>query len=66
MLTLYQRLIFGYVLLLSLLLAVGLHDALSLHQAAALDQQRLFPPRLQRRYALDSPAGLPPSRPFPP
>ena len=39
MLTLYQRLIFGYVLLLSLLLAVGLHDALSLHQAAALDHQ---------------------------
>jgi signal transduction histidine kinase/HAMP domain-containing protein len=39
MLTLYQRLIFGYVLLLALLLAVGLHDSLSLHQAAALDQQ---------------------------
>ena len=39
MLTLYQRLIFGYVLLLSLLLAVGVHDALSLHQAAALDHQ---------------------------
>ncbi len=39
MLTLYQRLIFGYVLLLPLLLAVGLHDSLSLHQAAALDHQ---------------------------
>ena len=39
MLTLYQRLIFGYVLLLSLVLAVGLHDSLSLHQAAALDHQ---------------------------
>src|SRR5271156_4490662 len=39
MLTLYQRLIFGYVLLLALLLAVGLHDSLSLHQAAALDHQ---------------------------
>ena len=39
MLTLYQRLIFGYVLLLSLLLAVGLHDSLSLHKAAALDHQ---------------------------
>ncbi len=37
MLTLYQRLIFGYVLLLALLLAVGLHDSVSLHQAAALD-----------------------------
>jgi signal transduction histidine kinase/HAMP domain-containing protein len=39
MLTLYQRLIFGYVLVLALLLAVGLHDSLSLHQAAALDQR---------------------------
>jgi signal transduction histidine kinase len=39
MLTLYQRLIFGYVLLLALVLAVGLHDSLSLHQAAALDHQ---------------------------
>lgn len=39
MLTLYQRLIFGYVLLLALLLAVGVHDARSLHQAAALDHQ---------------------------
>jgi NtrC-family two-component system sensor histidine kinase KinB len=39
MLTLYQRLIFGYVLLLALLLAVGLHDSVSLHQAAALDHQ---------------------------
>jgi two-component system, NtrC family, sensor histidine kinase KinB len=37
MLTLYQRLIFGYVLLLGLLLAVGVHDVLSLHQASALD-----------------------------
>jgi two-component system, NtrC family, sensor histidine kinase KinB len=39
MLTLYQRLIFGYVLLLGLLLAVGVHDAMSLHQASVLDQQ---------------------------
>jgi signal transduction histidine kinase len=39
MLTLYQRLIFGYVLLLALLLAVGVHDARSLHQAAALDHE---------------------------
>ena len=39
MLTLYQRLIFGYVLLLALLLAVGVHDSLSLHQAAALDHR---------------------------
>ena len=39
MLTLYQRLIFGYVLLLALLLAVGLHDSVSLHRAAALDHQ---------------------------
>jgi signal transduction histidine kinase/HAMP domain-containing protein len=37
--TLYQRLIFGYVLLLSLLLAVGLHASLALRQAAALDHQ---------------------------
>ncbi len=43
MLTLYQRLIFGYVLLLALLLAVGLHDSLSLHQAAALDHQATIP-----------------------
>jgi signal transduction histidine kinase/HAMP domain-containing protein len=39
MLTLYQRLIFGYVLLLGLLLAVGLHATLSLHQGSALDHQ---------------------------
>jgi NtrC-family two-component system sensor histidine kinase KinB len=39
MLTLYQRLTFGYVLLLALLLAVGVHDARSLHEAAALDHQ---------------------------
>ena len=39
MLTLYQRLIFGYVLLLALVLAVGLHGSLSLRQAAALDHQ---------------------------
>jgi signal transduction histidine kinase/HAMP domain-containing protein len=37
MLTLYQRIIFGYVLLCALLLAVGLHDALTLHQATVLD-----------------------------
>src|ERR1700722_16767367 len=43
MLTLYQRLIFGYVLLLALLLAVGLHDAFSLHQASALDHQAAVP-----------------------
>ena len=39
MLTLYQRLIFGYVLLVALVLAVGLHDSVSLHRAAALDHQ---------------------------
>jgi PAS domain S-box-containing protein len=43
MLTLYQRLIFGYVLLLALLLAVSLHDGLSLHRAAALDHQATVP-----------------------
>ena len=43
MLTLYQRLIFGYVLLLALLLAVGLHDSFSLRQAAALDHQAAVP-----------------------
>jgi signal transduction histidine kinase/HAMP domain-containing protein len=43
MLTLYQRLIFGYVLLLALLFAVGLHEFLSLHQAAALDHQSTVP-----------------------
>jgi NtrC-family two-component system sensor histidine kinase KinB len=43
MLTLYQRLIFGYVLLLALLAAVGLHDSLSLRQAAALDHQAALP-----------------------
>jgi two-component system, NtrC family, sensor histidine kinase KinB len=49
MLTLYQRLIFGYVLVLGLLLAVGLHDSLSLHQAITLDQpQRVL---LARRAA---------------
>ncbi|HTZ58900.1 MAG TPA: ATP-binding protein [Acidobacteriaceae bacterium] len=37
MLTLYQRLIFGYVIVLGLLLAVGIHDTVSLHQASALD-----------------------------
>ena len=42
MLTLYQRLIFGYVLLLSLVLAVGLQGSLSLHKAAALDHQATF------------------------
>ena len=36
MLTLYQRIVFGYVLLLALLLAVGMHDTLSLHHAVAL------------------------------
>ncbi len=39
MLTLYQRLIFGYVLLLALLVAVGLHGVVALHKAAALDHQ---------------------------
>ncbi len=43
MLTLYQRLIFGYVLLLALLLAVGLHASLALRKAAALDHQRTTP-----------------------
>jgi signal transduction histidine kinase/HAMP domain-containing protein len=44
MLTLYQRLIFGYVLLLSLLLAVGVHGSLSLRQAAALDHEPMVSP----------------------
>ena len=39
MLTLYQRITFGYVLLLALLLAVGVHDARSLREAAVLDRQ---------------------------
>ena len=65
MLTLYQRLIFGYVLLLALLLAVGLHDSLSLHQAAALDHQRP-PPPLRCRRARCSPATLPSSPPSAP
>ena len=52
MLTLYQRLIFGYVLLLALLLAVGLHDSVSLHQAAALDHHAACPRRWQARAAL--------------
>ena len=43
MLTLYQRLILGYVLLLALLMAVGLHGSLSLHRAAALDRQTALP-----------------------
>jgi signal transduction histidine kinase/HAMP domain-containing protein len=43
MLTLYQRLVFGYVLLLALLLAADLHDSLSLHEAAALDHQATVP-----------------------
>jgi NtrC-family two-component system sensor histidine kinase KinB len=43
MLTLYQRLIFGYVLLLALLLALGLHDSLSLRRAAAFDHQPGIP-----------------------
>ena len=44
MLTLYQRLIFGYVLLLALLVAVGLHGSLSLHKAAALDHEPMGSP----------------------
>ncbi len=63
MLTLYQRLIFGYVLLLALLLAVGLHDTLSLHQAAALDHQATVPTAAAVRPALGSPGGLPSSPP---
>ena len=55
MLTLYQRLIFGYVLLLALLLAVGLHDSLSLHHAAALDHQATVPTAKQCRRAPCSP-----------
>jgi len=43
MLTLYQRLILGYVLLLALLMAVGLHGSLSLYRAAALDRQPALP-----------------------
>ena len=52
MLTLYQRLIFGYVLLLALLLAVGLHDSLSLHQAAALDHHASLSTAVEVRAAL--------------
>jgi signal transduction histidine kinase/HAMP domain-containing protein len=52
MLTLYQRLIFGYVLLLALLLAVGLHDSLSLHQAAALDHHASLSTAVETRAAL--------------
>jgi signal transduction histidine kinase/HAMP domain-containing protein len=52
MLTLYQRLIFGYVLLLALLLAVGLHDSLSLHQAAALDHHASLSTAVQARAVL--------------
>lgn len=52
MLTLYQRLIFGYVLLLSLLLAVGLHGTVSLHQAAALDHEQVGSPAAHARAAL--------------
>ena len=52
MLTLYQRLIFGYVLLLALLLAVGLHDSLSLHQAAALDHHASLSAAVEARAAL--------------
>jgi signal transduction histidine kinase len=43
MLTLYQRLILGYVLLLGLLVAVGLNGSFSLHRAAALDRQAALP-----------------------
>jgi NtrC-family two-component system sensor histidine kinase KinB len=43
MLTLYQRLILGYVLLLGLLVAVGVNGSLSLHRAAALDRQAALP-----------------------
>ena len=52
MLTLYQRLIFGYVLLLALLLAVGLHDSVSLHQAAALDHHGSLNAAVEARAAL--------------
>jgi signal transduction histidine kinase len=52
MLTLYQRLIFGYVLLLALLLAVGLHGSLSLHQAAALDHHANLSAAVQARSVL--------------
>ena len=52
MLTLYQRLVFGYVLLLALLLAVGLHDSLSLHQAAALDHHASLSTAVQARSVL--------------
>ncbi len=63
MLTLYQRLIFGYVLLLALLLAVGLHDSLSLHQAAALDHQPQSRRDGEGRHALRWPGTPPPSPP---
>ena len=44
MLTIYQRLILGYVLLLALLVGAGLNSTKSLHRAAALDRQTSYSP----------------------
>jgi PAS domain S-box-containing protein len=43
MLTVYQRLILGYLLLLALLVGVGVHGSVSLHRAAALNRQMVSP-----------------------
>ncbi len=42
MLTIYQRLIIGYALLLALLVGAGLNSVRSLHRAAALDRQTAY------------------------
>jgi PAS domain S-box-containing protein len=44
MLTIYQRLVLGYVLLLALLVGAGLNGTKSLHRAAALDRQTSYSP----------------------
>ena len=46
MLTIYQRLVLGYVLLLALLVGAGLNSARSLRRAAALDRQTAYSPAL--------------------
>ena len=43
MLTIYQRLILGYLLLLALLVGLGVHGSVALHRAATLDRQRTSP-----------------------
>jgi two-component system, NtrC family, sensor histidine kinase KinB len=44
MLTIYQRLVLGYVLLLALLVGVGLNSAGSIHRASVLDRQAATSP----------------------